>query len=381
MGHTEKPIKTSIGIFFLSFGKDVFAGIENALYNLSLGLIENGADVHVYSGFLSGTENSIGAISIFRSHLLPSTLPKGDDTVRSTLAQNGPDIAAEILEFLKDRKITHLYICDPLWGIVQPTGVWRRINSPMVLSFHVLNTWDLLYQARGIPYSLHTAVSDYLRKQIQARVDLKNLQVIPNSIDIARFFRGTGRHKASVDAPIILCNGRIAPEKGTIYLVRSFPFILKTFPKAELWLCGGEYPFGYQRTALLEVKRAIQILDIGKNVRILPNLKWNEIPDFMHQSTLVVLPSLQETFGIAALEAMACGKPLVVTNVGNLPHLVEDSAVVVEPGSVAALADGILKVLQDEGLLNALTVRGPSIAEKYSNKTVACRLLDSIGAS
>ncbi|ETR70223.1 MAG: glycosyl transferase family protein [Candidatus Magnetoglobus multicellularis str. Araruama] len=376
MGTSKTSVKPTIGICFLSFGINIFAGIEHALYNLCNGFNDNDIDVHIYSGYLSGDEDKIGNISIYRSFLLPSKLPKGDKTVRSILSLNKTAINEEILEFIKSKKITHAYICDPLWGIVQTTEAWKNIDIPMILSFHVLNTKDLLLEATTVPYHLYTTVSDYLRTQIQTQAKFRNIQVIPNSVEISRYRKEIT--PAPSNSPIIFCNARISPEKGIIYLVNCFPEILKIFSKAELWLCGGKYPFGNQDSYFFKIQKAITDHGITKNVRIMPKLKWDEIPNYIHQATLVVMPSLQETFGIAALEAMACGKPLVVTNVGNLPSLTKNASIIVKPNSSASLRDGILKVLQNEELYDALSKKGSTLVQKYSNKTVAQKFVKLI---
>lgn len=129
-----------IGISFLSFGKDIFAGMENSLYNLALGLIGLGASVHVYSGYLSGSEDMVDAIEVHRSAFLPSSLPEGDITVRCWLLRNKSEILSELAWFISEHRIDFLYVCDPLWGIVQLTEAWDVINCPMLLSLRVLNT-------------------------------------------------------------------------------------------------------------------------------------------------------------------------------------------------------------------------------------------------
>jgi len=371
-----------IGIFFLSFGLDVFAGMENSLYNLALGLVENGAEIHVYTGCLCGTEERIGEVQIYRSRLLPAELPNGDHTVRCVLTQNASSISAEIREFVQGRRITYSYVCDPLWGIVQLTGAWKHIDIPMTLSLRVLNTDDLLTQAHNIPYALYTAVSNYLREQILSRVRLGNIQVVPNSINVERFCphpqNGTPK-----DTPVIFCNARISPEKGIIYLVQGFADVLKVFPKAELWLCGGSFPFSSNidlQPYTCQVQRTIADLGIANRVRVLPQLRWSEIPNLVRAATIVVVPSLQETFGRAALEAMACGKPVVVTEAGNLPFLVQDAGIVVTPGSAVALSNAIIRILHDDELYAALSSRGPSIASNFSNRLVAHKLLKCIQA-
>ena len=96
---------------------------------------------------------------------------------------------------------------------------------------------------------------------------------------------------------------------------------------------------------------------------------------------VIVIPSLKETFGKAALEAMACGKPLVTSDAGNLPALVEDGAFVVPKGSAHELANAITRVLQEPDLRVKLAERGPLIAQRYSNKAIARLLMNLMAFS
>jgi glycosyltransferase involved in cell wall biosynthesis len=99
------------------------------------------------------------------------------------------------------------------------------------------------------------------------------------------------------------------------------------------------------------------------------------MPGFVSDDTLaalirgagaVTLPSLHEGFGLPALEAMACGAPLVASRAGNLPRLVGDAAVLVEPGDARSLAEGLRAVLDDPGLAQRLRQAGPRQAEPYT---------------
>jgi len=81
---------------------------------------------------------------------------------------------------------------------------------------------------------------------------------------------------------------------------------------------------------------------------------------------VVTLPSLHEGFGLPALEALACGAPLVASRAGNLPGLAGDAAVLVEPGDAASLAAALRSVLDDPALAARLRDAGPRQAAPYS---------------
>lgn len=90
------------------------------------------------------------------------------------------------------------------------------------------------------------------------------------------------------------------------------------------------------------------------------------LANLLRGAAVAVLPSLDEGFGLPALEAMACGAPLVVSRAGNLPDLVGDAAVVVDPGDAASLAAGLAQVLADPGLAERLRAAGPRRAAEFT---------------
>jgi iron(II)-dependent oxidoreductase len=365
-----------IGISFLSFGKDVFAGIENSLYNLALGLRHNGASVHIFSSGLSGSEASVDGIPVHRSSLLPSTLPNGDETVRAALATNREAIRTEMAAFVRERAIDVLYVCDPLWGIAQETAAWEVFDCPMLLSLRVLNTADLLTNAKRSPFRLYTAVSASLKEQVLHYVELSPMAVIPNSINV-QHFQPYGNATSTL---IVFCNSRISPEKGVIDLVLSFPKVVQSVQGAELWLCAGAFPFGDPGKSLRAVQNAVADLRLQHCVRFLPKLRWCDIPSVIHQAAVVVLPSHSETFGRGALEGMACGKPVVATRVGNLPSLVGDAGILVPPESPDCLSEAIITLLKDTELRTTLGSRGVDRATPFSNERIAAELLRQLNS-
>ncbi len=366
-----------IGVFFLSFGRDVFAGMENSLANLCVGLRRHGVRVHVYSSALTGRDEAVDGIPVHRSSLLPATLPDGDDTVRAVLRARSVEIARETRDFADANHLSHVYVCDPLWGILQESGAWEGIGRPMILSLRVVNTTDLLLRARTLPYMLYTCTSHSLYRELRERVVLEPLAVVPNSIDFARFW-DAGRRDPRGEGPVVLCLARIAPEKGTLDAVAAMELVRRKVEGAELWLCGGSYPFGNRQQYLAEVQGRIAALSLVDGVRILGDLSWAEIPALIARSRVVILPSYRESFGRAALEAMACGKPVVVSSAGNLPQLVEDAGIVIPPGEPAALAAAITRLLEDDALAARLGARGPQVAARYDNLLVSERLLQVI---
>ena len=98
-------------------------------------------------------------------------------------------------------------------------------------------------------------------------------------------------------------------------------------------------------------------------------------------ASMLVLPSLEEGFGIPALEAMAVGLPVIAANRGALPEVVGDGGILVDPEDVRALADAIERVLSDDHLRRSLSAKGAARAEHFSRATLClapCSVVDSV---
>ena len=83
-------------------------------------------------------------------------------------------------------------------------------------------------------------------------------------------------------------------------------------------------------------------------------------------AAVFVFPSLYEGFGLPPLEAMACGAPVVTSNVSSLPEVTGDAAVLVDPYDVDSIADGIARVLTDPALREKLRVKGIARSREFS---------------
>ncbi len=117
-------------------------------------------------------------------------------------------------------------------------------------------------------------------------------------------------------------------------------------------------------------------LKLHNDVYILEKVVRSHLPAFYNGASVFVFPSLMEAFGIPPIEAMACGIPVVASNVTAVPEITGDAAVHVDPYNVYSIADGILKVLNDEPLRRDLIVKGFERAKFFSWEETAQRTID-----
>ena len=125
-----------------------------------------------------------------------------------------------------------------------------------------------------------------------------------------------------------------------------------------------------------ELLRRIRLSEVGSNVRWIGLIPDEDLPAFYNAAACFVYPSLFEGFGLPALEAMACGTPVVTSDRAALPELVGDAALVVDPESVEALAEAFTRVLTDATLAADLRRRGLERSLRFSWRETARRTLE-----
>lgn len=166
------------------------------------------------------------------------------------------------------------------------------------------------------------------------------VHVVTPGVDLYTFTPGAGRAAArkqlgmAPDAHIITFVGRIQPHKGPELLIRAISEMLSHSPhlRANLvvFIIGGASGVGTGEVERL--KELVNWLNLADVIRFLPPVHRSELPDWYRAADLVCVPSYSESFGLVALEAQACGTPVVATAVGGLR---------------TAVADGISGVLVD----------------------------------
>jgi len=92
----------------------------------------------------------------------------------------------------------------------------------------------------------------------------------------------------------------------------------------------------------------------------------DKLPEFYRGAVVFIFPSLYEGFGLPPLEAMACGTPVLTSNVTSLPEVVGDAALMVDPYDVDAIAEGIKRLIGDDNLRKELSQKGLARAKLFS---------------
>ncbi|WP_321211920.1 glycosyltransferase family 4 protein [Methanothermobacter sp. DP] len=174
------------------------------------------------------------------------------------------------------------------------------------------------------------------------------------------------------DKRIILFVGNIIPRKGVLYLLEA----MRNVDAADVQciVLGAPVDTGY-------MNRLTEIADsLDADVRFMEPVPYEEVALWMNAADIFVLPSLEEPFGLVALEALACGTPTIATLVGGLREFVRDSETgySVPPRDSAAIAEKINHILDPDNReeVEAIRERGLAVADSFSTEKQVRRILE-----
>ncbi|ARV60991.1 mannosyltransferase [Nostocales cyanobacterium HT-58-2] len=160
--------------------------------------------------------------------------------------------------------------------------------------------------------------------------------------------------------PYFLYIGRQDPYKNLHRLIAAFA-ALSNNKDYELWLAG---PQDKRFTPILQTQ--VEELGITHQVRFLNYVPYNELPKIMSGAFALVFPSLWEGFGFPVLEAMACGTPVITSNLSSLPEVAGDAALLINPHNIKEITEAMQTVATDSTLRQQLSTQSISRASQFS---------------
>jgi glycosyltransferase involved in cell wall biosynthesis len=267
-----------------------------------------------------------------------------------------------------------------------PTRVRRLVVTVHDLAFRRLpdsaphgTRWWLARLDRALARATTViAVSGSTRDDLVelAQVDPDRITVIPLGVD-HRVFQpadpervAAARSAHGVDGPYLLYVGGIEPRKNLPALIAAFT---RLSADLRLAIAGGGVAWNPEGTDLLDA--ALANAPTGVRERVIRTGYVSDVDKvgLLTGAEAFVYPSLYEGFGLPVLEAMACGTPVVTSNVSSLPEVAGDAAVLVDPADPEAIAAGVERVLSDSALRKQLVDRGLERAKEFSWEATATR--------
>jgi glycosyltransferase involved in cell wall biosynthesis len=178
----------------------------------------------------------------------------------------------------------------------------------------------------------------------------------------------THRLPASVREPFILAVGNVEPRKNLERLIQAFRVLV-----SQHQFGGSLVLVGKAGRSADQAQRAVHDAGLESRVVFTGYVSQSDLNLLYNRASLFIYPSLYEGFGLPPLEAMACGCPVVASNVTAIPEVLGDAAILVDPSSVQAIADGMAAVLQRRDLRASLRDRGRARAAGYTWDATAAR--------
>ena len=209
-------------------------------------------------------------------------------------------------------------------------------------------------------------ISESTRRDVLRFYDVvpEKVHVVLSGYDAQRF--APAQSPAVSDGePYLLYVGNVIPHKNLPRLVEAFAQVARQIP-VRLVLIGWGRPRHVQ-----VLRERIGALGIEGQVDWRPYVTDDELLALYRGARALVLPSLHEGFGLTALEAMACGTPVVASGVSSIPEVVGDAGLLVDPLDPASIADGLWRILAEDGLAKDLRQRGLERAAHFSWEATA----------
>jgi glycosyltransferase involved in cell wall biosynthesis len=277
-----------------------------------------------------------------------------------TLPFSRPYTAAmELLALLREARPTLVHFhflraTSPLVAAARLAGARVVLHDHITpVRAHASRLYEVMKKARDLMWNplvdLRVAVSDVVADSVTdvEHVDRRRVVTVENGIDTERFEQADGAGiKTELDCvgkPLLVCVSRLKAEKGVESAVRALPLVGRD---AVLALVGE----GPEEVPLRELAAELRITD---RVRFLG--VRDDVDRILAASDVVVVPShWEEAFGLAVVEGMAAGKPVVVSQSGAMPEIVGATGVVVPKKDPPALAAAITRLLDDPLLCTRL---------------------------
>src|SRR5713226_8887236 len=169
------------------------------------------------------------------------------------------------------------------------------------------------------------------------------------------------KQRLGIEDEFILFVGTVEPRKNLLTLMRAFEQILRqTSRRPQLVVVGAE---GW---LMEELFAFIKQSSISDRLRLTGYLDDGDLRALYSSCTVFVYPSIYEGFGLPPLEAMACGAPVIASNIATFQETLGGAAQLVGPNDAEALAKSIVEFLEDEGRRRVLSHRGLEHAGKFS---------------
>ncbi|MCO5230006.1 MAG: N-acetyl-alpha-D-glucosaminyl L-malate synthase BshA [Chitinophagales bacterium] len=344
-----------------------FGGSGVIATELGKGLAQQGHQVHFITYQQPARLDSFHA-NVFYHEVRPAEYPLFEYAPYDTA------LASRIVDVTRHDKLDLLHVH---YAIPHASSAYlakqilrtHNINLPVITTLHgtdiTLVGKDPIYEP-VVTFSINesngvTAVSESLRQDTLKHFKItRDIEVIPNFVDFARFKKSNKEHFRKAIAPndekILVHVSNFRGVKRVQDVIEMFCLVSKKTPAKLLMI--GDGPERQMAENLARTKCSLDVRFLGKQ---------EAVEEVLSISDLFIMPSESESFGLAALEAMACEVPVISSDAGGIPEVNIDGVTgyIVNVGDVQAMADKALKLLNDDKLLKKFKKNALIQAKKF----------------
>ena len=352
-------------------------GMNIYILSLSKALSKKGYSIDIFTR--SQDEKSPRIVQV-NQNLRVIHVPAGPEKPLSKKEIEGyiPAFLEHFYSFVADEKIFYQTVSSHyfLSGIVG-VDIKKKFGIPLLMTFHTLGLMknlvarseeeresieriktelQLVQEADQI---IATGKTDAQYIQSLYNGDPEKIYILTPGVDLD-LFKPSDKKEArkSIGAPLdeklILFVGRVEPLKGIDVLLYSLKILLDNHPqlKVNVWIVGGDIsqPVDMWPKELKKLSEIRDVLTISTSVKFVGRKEQEELPLYYNAADLLVMPSHYESFGITAVESMACAVPVITTDVTGVSNLIDEkhSILITSANNPIRLAERIATLLCDE---------------------------------
>ena len=259
-------------------------------------------------------------------------------------------LAYELLFFQKKKPLVttihHPISMDLAYQLQSTNDIFLKLLMRRWHSFLVMQKF-VAKRVKKIVVPSNSSIDD-IKNEFHVNED--KMERVMNGIDLRVFYPDSKIQK--IPFKLVTVASADVPLKGLDYLLKALSDLVKVYPDISLSVIGEQKKGGH-------TERLIKKLNLEKRVNFFSNLTQEELRITYCRAELAIIPSLYEGFGFAAIEAMACGVPLISTSGGALPEVVKDAGIIIPPKNVKEIYNSV-----------DLLISSPDIAKDFAEKAL-----------
>jgi mannosylfructose-phosphate synthase len=378
--------------------------------NIARSLAKQGVEVDIYTRWFDPSKNQIETVPSSPGVRIIRIPAGGWDFVpKEHIYDLLPELSHNMIQFILDNDLDydlfHGHYVDA--GIVA-LDVADYFTKPVFFTAHSLGAWKK-QRVEGDPkemeikYNFKHRIKEELRifrsvngQTVTSHEELEKIEelyhfkptrveFIPPGVDVQKFRPlKSGEKEVDLDTKLphkfIFMASRTSMAKGHDLLLRAYVKVMEELNEVNLVFCGEIDCTDLEGIKVLsEIKNIVEKNELKKHVKLLGCIPNDLLPTFYRKSAIYVLPARFEPFGMAALEAMSCQVPVLISQYAGIQENLKDGKdfIKINPYDTQEFADKLIKLLNDEELSRTLAKNGrKAVLDNFSWEAIAQRLYE-----